>query len=321
MLEIEKPKITILGDATSTYSKIAVEPLERGFGITLGNALRRTLLSALPGMAVTSIRIEGVQHEFAKIKGVLEDTTDLVHAIKSLRLKSTSPIDPDTKEVKLLRIEKEGEGIVTAGDIIHGSDIEILNPELPIANLSKGGRLFMDIKASIGRGYKTAEHNKYEGMPIGEIPVDSLYSPVLKVNYEVKDKRVGKEADHDYLMIEVWTNGSVTPEQAITGAAVLVSNHIQVFTELSDKPNGQPVFIKINENSEEKILEKPLEELDLSVRPYNCLKRAGVNTVGDLVGMTEVELMRVRNLGKKSLDEIFAKLDEIGMELKSEYKD
>ncbi|MDD2371781.1 MAG: DNA-directed RNA polymerase subunit alpha [Firmicutes bacterium] len=316
MLEIEKAQVSILEtDGNGTYSKIALEPLERGFGITIGNALRRTLLSSLPGMAVTTIRIEGVQHEFAAIPGVMEDTTDLILAIKSLRLKCNS------KENKVLRIEKEGEGVVTAADIIHDSEVEILNPDLHIANLSKDGRLFIEINAKLDRGYKTAESNKYEGMAIGEIPIDSLFSPVIKVNYAVKDKRVGKEADHDYLLLEVWTNGSLTPEEAITGAARLIKNHIDYFTNLSD---SGIIDVPITETEGEKIdqlLEKPLEELDLSVRPYNCLKRAGINTVGDLVNLTELEVMRVRNLGKKSLDEIHAKVIELGLKFRNEDED
>ena len=316
MLEIEKPQISVIEtDGKGTYSKIAIEPLERGFGITLGNALRRTLLSSLPGMAVTSISIEGVQHEFAVIPGVLEDTTDLILAIKSLRIKSKS------KENKVLRIEKEGEGIITAGDIIHDSDVEILNPDLHIANLSKNGRLFMEINATLGRGYKSAETNKYENMAIGEIPVDSLFSPVIKVNYEVKDKRVGKAADHDYLMMEVWTNGSLTPEEAISGAARLVYNHFGLFIGLSDSEIAGVPLVEKEDDKIDQLLEKSLEELDLSVRPYNCLKRAGINTVGDLISKTEVEVMRVRNLGKKSLDEIHDKVAELHHKFKNEDED
>lgn len=316
MLEIEKAQVSILEtDGKGTYSKIALEPLERGFGITIGNALRRTLLSSLPGMAVTTIRIEGVQHEFAAIPGVMEDTTDLILAIKSLRLKSNS------KENKVLRIEKEGEGVITAADIIHDSEVEILNPDLHIANLSKDGRLYMEINAKLDRGYKGAESNKYEGMAIGEIPVDSLFSPVIKVNYDVKDKRVGKEADHDYLLLEVWTNGSLTPEEAITGAARLVNNHINYFTNLSDSGIIDVPITETEGEKKDQLLEKPLEELDLSVRPYNCLKRAGINAVGDLVNLTELEVMRVRNLGKKSLDEIHAKVIELGLKFRNEDED
>lgn len=316
MLEIEKAQVSILEtDGKGTYSKIALEPLERGFGITIGNALRRTLLSSLPGMAVTTIRIEGVQHEFAAIPGVMEDTTDLILAIKSLRLKSNS------KENKVLRIEKEGEGVITAKDIIHDSEVEILNPDLHIANLSKDGRLYMEINAKLDRGYKNAESNKYEGMAIGEIPVDSLFSPVIKVNYDVKDKRVGKEADHDYLLLEVWTNGSLTPEEAITGAARLVNNHINYFTNLSDSGIIDVPITETEGEKKDQLLEKPLEELDLSVRPYNCLKRAGINAVGDLVNLTELEVMRVRNLGKKSLDEIHAKVIELGLKFRNEDED
>ena len=317
MLEIEKPQISkepeTEGDGN--YRKFVIEPLERGFGITIGNALRRTLLSSFPGMAVTSIRIEGVQHEFAAIPGVMEDTTDLILAIKSLRIKSNS------KDDKVLRIEKEGEGIVTAGDIIHDSDIEILNPDLHIANLSKEGRLFMEIHASLGRGYRGADNNKYEGMAIGEIPVDSLFSPVVKVNYDVKDKRVGKEADHDCLTLEVWTNGSLTPEEAVSGASRLVYDHIELFNELSKSDIAKTPLVDKQDDVIDQLLEKSLEELDLSVRPYNCLKRAGINTVGDLVGHTEVEVMRVRNLGKKSLDEIHDKVAEMQLKFRSEDED
>ena len=318
MLEIETPKISILeSDDAGTHGKFAIDNLERGFGITLGNALRRTLLSSLPGMAVTSIRIEGVQHEFSAINGVTEDTTDLILAMKSLRLKYTGQ-DRNTNETFHLHIEKEGEGEITAGDILNNTGaIEILNPELHIASLSKEGRLFMEISVALGRGYQSAEHNKYEGMAIGEIPVDSLYSPVLKVNYEVKDKRIGKEADHDYLELEVWTNGALSPEEAVSSAGKLISKHLQLFIGLSSSGAGDVDVVPKEEDKGDAIKEKPLEELDLSVRPYNCLKRAKVDTVGDLVGMTEIEVMKVRNLGKKSLDEIIAKVRELGLQFRN----
>lgn len=313
MLEIEKPKISIVEtSASGDYGKIHVEPLERGFGITLGNALRRTLLSSLPGKAVTSIRIEGIQHEFSTLPGVVEDTTDLVFAMKSLKLKSR------TDEPQTLRIEKEGECVVTAGDIICDSDVEILNKDLHIATLEKDGRLFMEINIAGGRGYVDFEGNKYDDMAIGELPIDSLFSPVLKVNYEVKDKRVGKQADYDLLELEVWTDGSLTPEEAISGAARLINNHVALFIELSDSDiAGVPLVEKENEKKDQ-LLEKVIEELDLSVRPYNCLKRAGINTVGDLISHTDVEVMRVKNLGKKSLDEIYAKVKELELFFKEE---
>lgn len=314
MLEVEKPQISKVPETEEggNYRKFVIEPLERGFGITIGNALRRTLLSSLPGMAVTSIRIEGVQHEFAAIPGVMEDTTDLILAIKSLQLKS------NTKENQILRIEKEGEGVVTAADIIHDSDVEILNPDLHIANLSKDGRLFMEIHTAMGRGYSSADSNKYEGMAIGQIPVDSLFSPVIKVNYDVKDKRVGKEADHDCLTLEVWTNGSLTPEEAVSGASKLVSSHLVLFNGLSESEAGTVIVVDPMPAVMDQLLEKPLEELDLSVRPYNCLKRAGINTLGDLVGYSEMEIMRVRNLGKKSLDEIHEKVAEMQLKFRDE---
>ncbi|AMP20347.1 DNA-directed RNA polymerase subunit alpha [endosymbiont 'TC1' of Trimyema compressum] len=316
MLEIEKPKISIIETSEDgSYGKIAIEPLEQGFGITLGNALRRTLLSSLPGIAVTSMQIEGVQHEFSTIPGVVEDTTDLLLAMKSLKLKSQS------KEPKVLRIEKEGAGTVTARDIICDSDIEILNPDLHIATLEKEGRLFMEINIKVGRGYVGADDNKGEDAAIGEIPIDSLFSPVVKVNYEVKDKRVGKEADHDLLILEVWTNGSLTPEEAISGAARLIFNHITLFVALSDSDIAGVPLVEKEAEKKDQLLEKSIEDLDLSVRPYNCLKRADINTVGDLVNHTELEIMRVRNLGKKSLDEIHEKVAELELSFRNEDED
>ena len=316
MLEIEKPKISIIETSEDgSYGKIAIEPLEQGFGITLGNALRRTLLSSLPGIAVTSIQIEGVQHEFSTIPGVVEDTTDLLLAMKSLRLKSQS------KEPKVLRIEKEGAGIVTARDIICDSDIEILNSDLYIATLEKKGRLFMEINIKVGRGYVSADDNKDEDAAIGEIPIDSLFSPVSRVNYEVKDKRVGKEKDHDLLILEVWTNGSLTFEEAISGAARLLFNHIALFIALSDSDIAGVPLVEKESEKKDQILEKFIEDLDLSVRPYNCLKRAGINTIGNLINHTELEIMRVRNLGKKSLDEIHKKVAELELFFRNEDED
>lgn len=316
MLEIERPKISIIETSKDgSYGKILVEPLEKGFGITLGNTLRRTLLSSLPGIAVTSMQIEGVQHEFSTIPGVVEDTTDLLLAMKSLRIKSQS------KEPKVLRIEKEGISTVTARDIICDSDVEILNPDLYIATLEKEGRLFMEINIKVGRGYVCACNNKDENTAIGEIPIDSLFSPVIKVNYEVKEKRVGKEIEHDLLILEVWTNGSLTPEEAISGAARLILNHITLFIALSDSDIAGVPLVEKETEKKDKILEKSIEDLDFSVRPYNCLKRAGIDTVGDLVNNTELEIMRVRNLGKKSLDEIHGKVAELGLYFKNEDED
>lgn len=313
MLEIEKPKISIVESSEDgTYSKIHVEPLERGFGITLGNALRRTLLSSLPGTAVTSILIEGVQHEFSTLPGIIEDTTDLVLSMKSLKLKSVS------EEEKVLRIEKSGAGEVTAADIICDSEIEILNKDLHIATLEDDATLNVEIHTARGRGYVDAETNKRENMAIGELPIDSLFSPVTKVNYEVKDKRVGKEADHDLLILEVWTDGSLTPEEAVSGAARLIYNHLELFVGLSDSNIAGVPLVEKEDELKDQLMEKPIEDLDLSVRPYNCLKRAGINTVGDLVNHTEVEIMRVRNLGKKSLDEIYDKVAELQISFKEE---
>ena len=313
MLEIEKPKISIIEKSEDkNHIIIKIEPLERGFGITLGNALRRVLLSSLPGMAVTSIYIEGIQHEFSTIEGVKEDTTDIILAMKSLRIKSVS------KEIKTLRIEKKGECIVTAKDIIHDSEIEILNPNLHIATLEKNAKLFMEINVRLGRGYVSAESNKSKNNVIGEIFIDSLFSPVLKVNYEVKDKRIGKKADRDQLILEVWTDGSISAEESISGAARIISNHITLFTELSNSEIVGVPLVEKEEDKKDQILYKSIEELDLSVRPYNCLKRIGINTVSDLINYTELEIMRIRNLGKKSLDEIHNKVLELNLSFKND---
>ncbi|HHV63955.1 MAG TPA: DNA-directed RNA polymerase subunit alpha [Peptococcaceae bacterium] len=312
MLEIEKPNIACVERSEdNTYAKFVVEPLERGYGITLGNSLRRILLSSLPGTAVTSVKIEGVLHEFSTIPGVLEDVTEIVLNIKSLALKG------HTDEPRVLRLECEGERVVTAADIITGPDIEILNPDLKIATLEKDGRLFMEMTAERSRGYVPAEKNKKGDQIIGVIPVDSIFSPIYKVNYTVEDTRVGMMTDFDRLILEVWSNGSITPEEAVSWAARIQSEHLQLFIGLTDKQDNTQILKEKEEETKDKILEMTIEELDLSVRSYNCLKRAGINSVEELTQKTEEDMMKVRNLGRKSLEEVSNKLKELGLSFRS----
>ena len=312
MLEIEKPDVMFVeGNEDKTYGKFVVQPLERGFGITLGNALRRILLSSLPGMAVNSIRIEGVLHEFSTIPGVVEDTTDIILAMKALRFSS------DSNDEKIMRIEAEGEGEVKARDIIVDADVEILDPDMHIASLEPDGRLFMEIRAKRGRGYVAGPRNKCDDDPIGTIYVDSIYSPVLKVHYEVADLRVGERTDYDKLTLEVWTDGSVAPDEAVSAAARILDDHIRLFMELSDRSSAEVPLVEKEEEKKDKILEMTIEELDLSVRSYNCLKRAGINTVHELTEKTMDDMMKVRNLGKKSLEEVERKLKDLDLSLKS----
>ncbi|NLM22233.1 MAG: DNA-directed RNA polymerase subunit alpha [Peptococcaceae bacterium] len=308
MLEIEKPNIECVERSEdNTYAKFVIEPLERGYGITLGNSLRRILLSSLPGSAVTSVKIEGVLHEFSTIPGVLEDVTEIILNVKSLALKG------HTDEVRVLRLECEGEGVVTAGDIITGPDIEILNPDLKIATLDKDGRLYMEMTVERSRGYVSAEKNKKQDQAIGVIPVDSIFTPIYKVNYTVEDTRVGMMTDFDKLTLEVWSNGSITPREAISLAAKILSEHLQLFIGLTDNIGDVEIMVEKEEEEKDKILEMTVEELDLSVRSYNCLKRAGINTVEELIQRTEEDMMKVRNLGRKSLEEVDNKLKELGL--------
>ena len=308
MLEIEKPNIECVERSEdNTYAKFVIEPLERGYGITLGNSLRRILLSSLPGSAVTSDKIEGVLHEFSTIPGVLEDVTEIILNVKSLALKG------HTDEVRVLRLECEGEGVVTAGDIITGPDIEILNPDLKIATLDKDGRLYMEMTVERSRGYVSAEKNKKQDQAIGVIPVDSIFTPIYKVNYTVEDTRVGMMTDFDKLTLEVWSNGSITPREAISLAAKILSEHLQLFIGLTDNIGDVEIMVEKEEEEKDKILEMTVEELDLSVRSYNCLKRAGINTVEELIQRTEEDMMKVRNLGRKSLEEVDNKLKELGL--------
>lgn len=311
MLEIEKPKIECVERSEDNrYGRFIVEPLERGNGTTLGNSLRRILLSSLPGAAVTSVKIDGVLHEFSTIPGVVEDTTDIILNLKSLAVKLY--ID----ELKVVRIDAEGEGVVTAGDIICDADIEILNPDLKIATLDRDGSLSMELFIEKGRGYRPAEKNKRNGHVIGVIPVDSLFSPVLRVNYAIDDTRVGQITDYDRLTLEVWTDGSIAPDEAISSSAKILSDHLKLFMGLTEKISDEVTMVEKEEEKKDKILEMTIEELDLSVRSYNCLKRAGINTVEELIQRTEEDMMKVRNLGKKSLEEVTSKLAEMDLSLR-----
>ncbi|MDR5659523.1 DNA-directed RNA polymerase subunit alpha [Serpentinicella sp. ANB-PHB4] len=312
MLEMEKPKVEIAEiSEDNTYGRFIVEPLERGYGTTLGNSLRRIMLSSLPGAAVTSVKIENVLHEFSTVPGVKEDVTEIILNLKGLAIKL------HTNEPQTVRIEVEGEGKVTAGDIITNPDVEILNPELHIATLDASGKLEMDIHVSKGRGYTPSENNKTPGMPIAVVPVDSIFTPVRKVSYSVENTRVGQVTDYDKLNIEVFTDGSIKPEEAISLAAKIMNEHLNLFITLTDHVNDVEIMVQKEEDTKEKVMEMTIEELDLSVRSYNCLKRAGINTVQELSTKAEEDMMKVRNLGKKSLEEVQKKLDELGLNLKS----
>ncbi len=310
MIEIEKPKIECVASSEdNTYGKFVVEPLERGYGITLGNSLRRILLSSLPGVAVTSIKIDGVLHEFSIIPGVIEDVTEIILNVKGLALKlhSDSP--------KTIYIDVDREGPVTAADIVADSDVEILNPDHHIATLNGDRRFYMEMTINKSRGYVPAEKNKQPGQPIGIIPVDSIYSPVRKVNYTVENARVGQVTDYDKLTLEVWTNGTIKPDEAISLGAKILSEHLNLFIDLSDRAKNAEIMVEKEETKKDKILEMTIEELDLSVRSYNCLKRAGINTLQELTSKTEEDMMKVRNLGKKSLEEVISKLHALGLSL------
>lgn len=297
-------------DDKGTFGKFVVEPLERGYGTTLGNSLRRVLLSSLPGAAVTSVRIEGVLHEFSTIPGVREDTTDIILNIKGLALKMYGD------EPQIIRLEAEGEGEVRARDIIAGADIEILNPELYLATLESDGRLFMEMTVEKGRGYVPAERNKKAEQIIGDIPVDSIFSPIYKVNYAVEDTRVGQHTDYDRLILDVKGNGAIPPDEAVSQAAQIIIKYLQLFVGLTDRVEVEEPEPVEQDDEKDKVMEMPIEELELSVRSFNCLKRAGINTVGDLTMRTQEEMMKVRNLGKKSLEEVEKKLAELGLSLK-----
>ncbi|HOQ16309.1 MAG TPA: DNA-directed RNA polymerase subunit alpha [Defluviitaleaceae bacterium] len=315
MFEFEKPRIEIAEmSEDGKYGRFVLEPLERGYGTTLGNCLRRVLLSSLPGVAVSNVKIEGVLHEFSTIPGVKEDVPEIILNLKGLALKNNS----DSNEPKIAYIEAEGEGEVTAADIKVDSDIEIINPDLHIATLSGGpdSRLFMEMTITRGRGYVPAEKNKMINHAIGVIPVDSLYTPVSRVNFTVENTRVGQITDYDKLTLELWTNGTIKSDEAVSLAAKILSEHLNLFIDLSDNAKNAEIMVEKEEDQKEKVLEMSVEELDLSVRSYNCLKRAGINTVEELISRTEEEMMKVRNLGKKSLEEVLNKLAELGLSLK-----
>ena len=314
MIGIEKPSIEALDlAADGTYGKFVVEPLERGYGTTLGNSLRRVLLSSLPGYAITSVKIDGVLHEFSTIDGVKEDVTEIVLNLKGVILK----INGDGP--KTIYIDASGKCEVTAGDIQVDADVEILNPEHVIANLEDGGVLKMELTCDKGRGYVSAERNKQLMQPIiGVIAIDSIYTPVLKVNYTVENTRVGQITDYDKLSLEAWTDGTISAQEAVSLGAKILTDHLDLFVDLSDEARETETMIVKDDDTKGKILEMTIEELDLSVRSFNCLKRAGINTVEDLTNRTEEDMMRVRNLGRKSLEEVIAKLESLGLSLSKE---
>ncbi|MCI8875269.1 MAG: DNA-directed RNA polymerase subunit alpha [Lachnospiraceae bacterium] len=314
MFDFEKPKIEIAEiSEDKKYGRFVVEPLERGYGTTLGNSLRRIMLSSLPGAAVSQIKIDGVLHEFSSIPGVKEDVTEIIMNIKNLALKNTCPTD----EPKVAYIEFEGEGVVTAADIQADPDIQILNPELVIANLNGGAdcKLYIEFTITKGRGYVSAEKNKSEDVPIGVIAVDSIYTPVERVNLIIENTRVGQITDYDKLTLDVFTNGTLEPDEAVSLAAKVLSEHLNLFINLSETAMSAEVMVEKEDDAKGKVLEMNIDELELSVRSYNCLKRAGINTVEELTNRTPEDMMKVRNLGRKSLEEVLAKLKELGLQL------
>ena len=313
MIEFEKPNIEclIMNDAEN-YGKFVCEPLERGYGITLGNSLRRILRSSLPGAAITSIKIDGVVHEFSTIPGVVEDVPEIILNLKNVRLKLH-----DMQE-KVVTIDFKGEGEVKAGDIITDGTVEILNPDLHIATVAEGETLKMEMTVERGRGYNTAENNKKTNQALNVLPIDSIFTPVKKVNYTVETARVGQMMDFDKLTIEVWTDGSLKPFEALSLAAKIMTGHLELFVDLSEVAKNTQVMIEKEETKKERVLEMPIEELELSVRSYNCLKRAGIFTVEDLTNKTESHLMKVRNLGRKSLEEVISKVKSLGLSFKDE---
>ena len=311
MIEIEKPSIECIhSDEDPSYGKFIVEPLERGYGNTLGNSLRRILLSSLPGAAVTSIRIDGILHEFSTIPGVKEDVTEIILNLKKLALALHGQ-----DKVRAI-INATGPKEVVAADIISDGSLEIFNPDLHIATLEEGSSLSMELNISTGRGYVPADQNKDENTPIAVIPIDSIYTPVRKVNYTVENTRVGQVTDYERLILEIWTDGSIVPEEGVAIGAGIMKEHLQLFIGLSENGETGPILREREEDKKEKALEMSIEELELSVRSFNCLKRAGINTVEELTQKSEADMMKVRNLGKKSLDEVKHKLEELGLGLK-----
>jgi DNA-directed RNA polymerase subunit alpha len=313
VFDFERPNIEVVEiSEDKKYGKFVVEPLERGYGITLGNSLRRIMLSSLPGAAVSQVKIEGVLHEFSSIPGVKEDVTEIIMNIKSLAIKNNS----DTNEAKTAYIEYEGEGVVRASDIQTDQDIEILNPDLVIATLSgKDTKLYMELTITKGRGYVSSDKNKTEDLPIGVIAIDSIYTPVERVNVTVENTRVGQITDFDKLTLDVHTNGTLVPDEAVSLAAKVLSEHLSLFIDLSENAKTAEVMVEKEDDEKEKVLEMSIDELELSVRSYNCLKRAGINTVEELTNKTSEDMMKVRNLGRKSLEEVLAKLKELGLQL------
>ena len=315
MFDFERPNIEVVEiSEDKKYGKFVVEPLERGYGITLGNSLRRIMLSSLPGAAVTHVKIEGVQHEFSSIPGVKEDVTEIIMNIKSLAIKNHS----ESNEVKTAIIDFTGEGVVKASDIQVDSDIEIMNPDVTIATLcGKDAKLFMELSINKGRGYISADKNKHDDLPIGVLAVDSIYTPVERVNMTVENTRVGQVTDYDKLTLDVYTNGTLVPDEAVSLAAKVLSEHLSLFIDLSESAKVAEVMVEKEDGESEKILEMSIDELELSVRSYNCLKRAGINTVQELINKTPEDMMKVRNLGRKSLEEVQAKIKELGLEFSS----
>lgn len=312
MIEIEKPTIEcVFSNEDPNYGKFVVEPLERGYGTTLGNSLRRILLSSLPGVAVTSVKIDGILHEFSTIPGVKEDVTEIILNLKKLAIKLSGE---NTKKVLINAI---GPKEVTAADIIGDSDLEICNPDLHIATLEENATLVMEMNLARGRGYVSADQNKTESTPIAVIPTDSIYTPVRKVNFTVENTRVGQVTDYDKLILEIWTDGSITPSEGVSIGAKIMQEHLNLFIELTDSTDTMEIMVEKEEDQKEKALEMTIEELELSVRSFNCLKRAAINTVEELTHRSEEDMMKVRNLGKKSLDEVNAKLKELGLDFKS----
>lgn len=313
MIEFEKPNIKCLElDEVKNYAKFVCEPLERGYGITIGNSLRRILLSSLPGSAITSVKIDGVLHEFTTIPDVVEDVSDIILNLKMVRLKL------DKNEEKVLRINVKGPADVKAGDIVTDGTVEVLNPDLHIATVAEGGHLVMEMTAEMGRGYNSAEKNKKPDQALNVLPIDSIFTPVKKVNYSVESTRVGQMIDYDKLVIDVWTDGSLKPYEALSLAAKVMTEHLELFIDLSETAKNTQIMVEKEESKKEKVLEMSIEDLELSVRSFNCLKRAGISTVEDLTSKTISDMMKVRNLGKKSLDEVTNKLHALGLDFMKE---
>ena len=313
MIEIEKPEIkTIEVSDDAKFGKIVVEPLERGYRTTLGNSLRRILLSSLPGSAVTSIQIDGVLHEFATVEGIVEDVPTIILNLKKLALKL------HTQESKVIELNVTGPKVVTAADIMHDNDVQILNPELYICTLADGAELKMRLNVANGRGYVRSEHNKREDMPIGVLPIDSIYTPIKKVNYQVENTRIGQKNVYDKLTLDIWTDGSISPEKSLSLAAKILTEHLNIFVNLNDEARQTEIMVEKEEADKEKMLIMTIEELDLSVRSYNCLKRAGINTIQELTNKSEAEMIKVRNLGRKSLEEVKQKLANLELSLRQD---